>query len=419
MTFRFDRLFPRAVWPLACLLVAGPGCALLWIYMPDADNFRSVSGYLAQSVAARFTSAPSALVAGSDRIELTTLLLRLVRTGCAIGFAALAWLRASGPAWPAVLRSPAALALQLCLAVVGDMGLIYVFNAQLGTLPLRQAMRWLAGAIVLSSAAALLTIVLLRMSDERFIMACTLTAAEAVIMCIVTALVLVALRERRARVALAAAHAELQATQALLGEAVRASERLRLARDLHDMAGHHLTALKLHLDLAKRQAGAAAPPSLATASSLAATLLADVRLLVSSERGGGDIDMRLALQTLCAGIPAPRIALSIGERLGIDSAALAHALFCAVQEAISNAIRHADAASMTISLQRDTNGDLLLAIADDGRGSAGAAEGNGLRGMRERLDQLGGALLAANRAPHGFALDIRLPQTGTSAGAAA
>lgn len=417
MTYRFDRLFPRAVWPLACLLVAGPGCALLWIYTPDADNFRSVGGYLARSVAARFTSAPSALVAGTDRIELSALLLRLLQTGCAIGFAALAWLRASGPAWPAVLRSPAApaaLALQLCLAVIGDMGLIYVFTAQLGTLPLREAMRSLAAAIFLASAVALLTIVAQRMPDARVVMACTLAAAEAVIMCIVTALVLVALRERRARVALAAAHAELQATQALLGEAVRASERLRLARDLHDMAGHHLTALKLHLDLAKRQAGAAAPPSLATASSLAATLLADVRLLVSSERGGCDIDMRLALETLCAGIPAPHIALCIGERLGIDSAALAHALFCAVREAISNAIRHAHAAGMTVALRRDAKGDLLLDIADDGRGSGGAAEGNGLRGMRERLAQLGGSLHAANGSRHGFALAIRLPAAGAA-----
>ncbi|NHZ37132.1 sensor histidine kinase [Massilia rubra] len=415
MTFRFDQLFPRAVWPLACLLVAGPGLVLLWGYTPDAEEFHSVGGYLARNVAARFTSAPSALSAGTDRIELTVLLLRILQTGCAIGFAALAWLRASGTACPAMLRSPAALALQLCLAVVGDMGLIYVFTAQLGTLPLRAAMRWLAAAIVLASGTTLLTIVALRMSDGRFVMACTLAAAEAMIMCIVTALVLVALRERRARVALAAAHAELQATQALLTEAVRASERMRLARDLHDMAGHHLTALKLHLDLASRQAGAAAPPSLATASTLAATLLADVRLLVSSERGGCDIDVRLALQTLCAGIPAPRIALDIGERLGIDSAAVAHAVFCAVQEAISNAIRHAGAAVMTIALRRDANGDLMLDIADDGRGSGGAAEGNGLRGMRERLDQLGGTLLAANGAPHGFALNIRLPQAGAAA----
>ncbi|MDQ1832930.1 sensor histidine kinase [Massilia scottii] len=414
MTSRFDKLFPRAVWPLACLLVTGPGCALLWSYQVDYDGLHSAAGRLASTVASHFTTPPSAISAGTDRKELTALLLRLLRTGCAVGFAALAWLRASGPAWPAVLRSPAALGLQLVLAVVGDMGLIYVFTAQLGTLPLRSALRWLAAATLFASGATLLVIADLPMPDARFIIACMLAGGEALIMAVVTAVVHVALGERRARVALAAAHAQLQATQALLGEAVRASERMRLARDLHDMAGHHLTALKLHLDLAKRQAGDAAPAALATASSLAATLLADVRLLVSSERGGCDIDMRLALETLCAGIPAPRIELCIGERLGIDSAAVAHAVFCAVQEAVSNAIRHAGAAIMTVALRRDAGGDLLLDIADDGRGSGGAAEGNGLRGMRERLAQLGGSLHAANGPRQGYALGIRLPASGAA-----
>lgn len=415
MTSRFDKLFPRAVWPLACLLVAGPGCVLLWSYNPDADALHSAAGRLAAAIAAQFTTPPSSISAGSERAELTTLLLRLLRSACAVGFAALAWARASGAAWPAALRSAPALALQLGLAVVGDMGLIYVFTAQLGTLATRRAtLRWLAAAILLASCSTVLLTAAVQVHDERLVMVCMIAAAEATIMAIVTALVHVALRERRARLALAAAHAELQATQALLTEAVRASERLRLARDLHDMAGHHLTALKLHLDLASRQAGAAAPPSLATASTLAATLLADVRLLVSSERGGGDIDVRLALHTLCAGIPAPRIALDIGERLGIESAALAHAVFCTVQEAISNAIRHAGAAAMTISLRRDAHGALLLEIADDGRGSGGASEGNGLRGMRERLAQLGGSLHAANGARHGFALAIRLPQPGAA-----
>lgn len=415
MTFRIDQLFPRAVWPLACLLVAGPGCVLLWGYPPDFDALHGAGGRLAAAIAAQFTTPPSALSAGTDRAELTVLLLRLLRTGCALAFAALAWLRASGAAWPAALRSPAALALQLGLAVVGDMGLIYVFAAQLGTLaPLRSALRWLAAAMLLASGAALLVIVPLRMQDSQIAMACMVAAAEAAIMAIVTALVHVALRERRARLALAAAHSELQATQALLGEAVRASERLRLARDLHDMAGHHLTALKLHLDLASRQAGAAAPAALATASSLAAALLADVRLLVSTERGASHIDMRLALGTLCAGIPAPRIDLAIDERLDIGSAAVAHAVFCAAQEAISNTIRHAGAGAMTIALRREAHGELALDIADDGRGNRGAAEGNGLRGMRERLAQVGGTLRAGNGPQGGFALSMRMPASGAA-----
>jgi len=412
MTFRFDKLFPRMVWPLACVLVAGPGCALLWAYSPEYDALNSIAGRIAAAVAAQFTTPPSALSAGTDRRELTTLLLQCLRTGCGMGFAALAWLRAgSRPG-----SHPILLALQLVLAVIGDMGLPYVFAAQLGTLPTRRAMlRWLAATVLLATAATLLTMFPLHNADGRIAMGAMIASAEALIMAIVTALVHVALRERRARLALASAHAELQATQALLGEAVRASERLRLSRDLHDTAGHHLTALKLHLDLARRQAGPAAPAALATASELAATLLADVRLLVSAERSGSTIELRLALETLCAGIPAPRIALVLGERLDINSAALAHTIFCAVQEAISNVIRHAGASTMTISLQRDQQGDLLLDIADDGCGKGSQPEGNGLRGMRERAAAIGGTLSTGKASGRGFALSMRMPSTAVAA----
>lgn len=418
MTFRFDKLFPRTVWPLACLLVAGPGCALLWAYSPEYDALNSVAGRIAAAVAAQFTTPPSALSAGTDRRELTTLLLQCLRTGCALGFAALAWLRAGTTpgAGPRPGSHPILLALQLVLAVIGDMGLPYVFAAQLGTLPTRRAMlRWLAATVLLATAATLLTMFPLHNADGRIAMGAMIASAEALIMAIVTALVHVALRERRARLALASAHAELQATQALLGEAVRASERLRLSRDLHDTAGHHLTALKLHLDLARRQAGPAAPAALATASELAATLLADVRLLVSAERSGSTIELRLALETLCAGIPAPRIALVLGERLDINSAALAHTIFCAVQEAISNVIRHAGASSMTISLQRDQQGDLLLDIADDGCGKGSQPEGNGLRGMRERAAAVGGSLITGTASGRGFALSMRMPSAAVPA----
>ncbi len=140
-----------------------------------------------------------------------------------------------------------------------------------------------------------------------------------------------------------------------------------------------------------------------------------MRLLVSAERNGSHIDLRLALETLCAGIPAPRIRLSMDERLDIDSATLAHAVFCAVQEAISNAIRHAGADAMSITLRRAAGGELVLDIADDGCGCRSAAEGNGLRGMRERLAQVGGTLHASNGPQRGFALSMRVPAAGAAA----
>jgi signal transduction histidine kinase len=90
--------------------------------------------------------------------------------------------------------------------------------------------------------------------------------------------------ELRSRRRLAQANAELLATRHLLDEAVRASERLRIARELHDAVGHQLTAINLHLELAVRQAGAEAPLPLGHARELAQRLLAEVRAVVGIER---------------------------------------------------------------------------------------------------------------------------------------
>ncbi|MFL6658489.1 MAG: sensor histidine kinase, partial [Massilia sp.] len=217
--------------------------------------------------------------------------------------------------------------------------------------------------------------------------------------------------EKRGRIALDAANAELRATQLLLVDTVRTSERMRIARDLHDIVGHHLTALNLHLDLALRQQGSAAPPALETARSLSQSLLSQVRTVVGAERDARHIALREALGALCDGIPAPRIALTVEDGLEIESAALAHALFCCVQEAISNVVRHAGASALSIALAREGEG-IALRIADDGRGDGGAPEGNGLRGMRERLAALGGSVRAANVAPRGYALQIDVPWAG-------
>ncbi len=93
--------------------------------------------------------------------------------------------------------------------------------------------------------------------------------------------------EQRRRMQLAAAHAQLQATQQLLAATARATERARVARELHDTIGHHLMALKLHLDLALRRAGPGAPlPSVQAAQALTQDLLATVRHRVRHEQQG-------------------------------------------------------------------------------------------------------------------------------------
>lgn len=224
------------------------------------------------------------------------------------------------------------------------------------------------------------------------------------------------LREHHTRQSLAAAHAQILATQSLLAQTVRGAERLRIARDLHDAIGHHLTALNLHLDLAMRQSHQAqetTSPSLLTARDVSAELLAQVRSVVSGSRQDQGIDLADAIHTLCKGIPGLAIAVRIDPDAARHPAPVAHALFCCIQEAVTNALRHAHARRLTIAL-RAQDGMTVARVADDGRGKHGLVEGNGLRGMRERLADLGGELRYGQQAGGGLALEMRVPQWVTA-----
>ena len=110
---------------------------------------------------------------------------------------------------------------------------------------------------------------------------------------------LVARQQAEAREEQRRLNAELRATRALLGESVRVNERTRISRELHDLLGHHLTALSLNLEVA----GHLTPEGRARehvqqAHTLAKLLLTDVREAVSQLREGGAIDLAAALQPL-------------------------------------------------------------------------------------------------------------------------
>jgi signal transduction histidine kinase len=409
---RFIPHRPTTLWLLACLMLAGPNVLLLATRGPDAEALAAPLGRLAQAIASVWTPAPSALVAGSERRALTAALMfaGALLALAAVGAGTWRMLRRPAPRHPGRL-----VALLGVVAIVCDANLGYVLSAQLGFwFPLRRALAWSAAQALLSGIVQVLLVALpLSDNDFRFGVSALLVGVQCALQFGVTALACAAVRERQARLALAVANAELLATQALLADTVRGSERQRIARDMHDVLGHHLTALKLHLDLAMRQPDVPVSAPLRTAGDVAASLLAEIRVLVSRERSDSPIDLRGALALLCARIPVPRIALDMDPAIAIDSPAAAHAVFCCIQEAVSNAVRHAQAATMTIRLACDA-GDVVIDIADDGRGSAGAPHGNGLRGIAERLAQFGGDLMAGDREPAGFALRLRLPAPGAA-----
>lgn len=201
-------------------------------------------------------------------------------------------------------------------------------------------------------------------------------------------------------------NAHLLATRSLLEESARDHERLRLARELHDVAGHKLTALKLNLTALQREGVQA--HGVDVAAQLATELLDDIRGVVAQLRQYDGLDVRTALTQLVAPLPTPRVHLDIADDARVESVAQAEALLRVVQEALTNVVRHSGAANVWVTLKRDGDG-LRLSVRDDGRGVLPLEEGFGLTGMRERLGQLSGRLDISRAAQGGVALDVLLP----------
>ena len=218
-----------------------------------------------------------------------------------------------------------------------------------------------------------------------------------------------ALRERAAREDLARTNAELRATRSLLEENTRVAERVRIARDLHDTLGHHLTALSLQLDVASRLASGQAASHVEEAHAIAKLLLSDVREVVSQMRDSSRLDLGDAVRALAGGTGALAIHLDMPESLDVDDAAQAHALLRCVQEIVTNAARHAAAHNLWITIERRPDG-IALHARDDGRGAGEVTWGNGLKGMRERFEEHAGRVEVMTRLGHGFEVHGFMPR---------
>jgi signal transduction histidine kinase len=217
-------------------------------------------------------------------------------------------------------------------------------------------------------------------------------------------------RESRARDELARAHAELVATRELLAESARLSERLRIARELHDAMGHHLAGLSLSLEaLAQRDETS---PSLETARRLTRRLLDDVESVVDALAHDRGIDLHRALAALAAEIPRPRIHVEAEERARPEPEQ-AHALLRCCQEIVTNAVKHAGAANLWLTL-RVHDRVLELTARDDGNGASTLSGGQGLLGMRRRLEEMGGALAVESGQGTGLKLRATLPWSGAA-----
>ena len=208
---------------------------------------------------------------------------------------------------------------------------------------------------------------------------------------------------------LRAVNAHLLATRYLLDEAARDQERLRLSRELHDIAGHKLTALKMNLRQLKRQPDLELVPELDQASQLADELLGDIRGVVRQLRAGDGFDLARGLEQLARPFPRPRLELDIAPDLRLERADQAEAILRLVQEALTNAARHGQARRLWVGL-REHEGELELKLEDDGAATLPIKPGNGLTGMRERIESLGGNVSLEPSKRGGLLISASLPR---------
>lgn len=215
-------------------------------------------------------------------------------------------------------------------------------------------------------------------------------------------------REAAARMSLALANAELVATREQLAQSSRTEERLRIARDLHDTLGHHLTALSIQLDVASRRTTEEATQHIREAHAIARLLLSDVRAVVGELRSGGEVDVASLVRPLCRDYGDLKLHLTSTDGMRALPFAQAETILHCAQEGITNALKHANAKNLWIKLEQSDSG-IALHIRDDGHGTHTIDMGHGLIGMRERFTAHGGRVEFASQARDGFTVNAFLP----------
>jgi signal transduction histidine kinase len=196
------------------------------------------------------------------------------------------------------------------------------------------------------------------------------------------------------------------------GQRARSSvdrERLRLARDLHDLLGRSLSVIAIKSQLARRLAPAGeisrAVDEIGDVERIARESLQDVRQAVDGYR---QPSVMAELATGRSALVAAGIAATVDESVGALDPRIDAALAWAIREGVTNVIRHGHAATCEIRLTR-LNGDARLEIVNDGPTASVVVTGNGLRGLRERAADRGGSADAGPLPGGGFRLRVTLP----------
>ena len=207
---------------------------------------------------------------------------------------------------------------------------------------------------------------------------------------------------------IARANRELHATREELARLAVSEERLRIARDLHDLLGHSLSLIALKSELARKlvdREPARAAAELDDIQSVSRTALAEVREAVQGYRR---LALAEALENARSALAAAGIDCELADAEVTLPADVDAVLAWAVREGSTNVIRHSGASHCLIRVDADEDRAALL-IEDDGSAPLSPSRGSGLSGLRERARRVRGELEAGARPEGGFRLRLTVP----------
>lgn len=206
-----------------------------------------------------------------------------------------------------------------------------------------------------------------------------------------------------------------QATDAR-DDRVRMLERERIARDLHDVVAHHVSAIALTAEGARGLVGiddTTVRASLGSIHTTSATALDEMRRMVAILRSDDEAQPSMRLADVAASVIThgpPEVMVTIADEVNEPPAHIVAGVSRIVQEAVTNSRRHArDASAINVDMHR-CEGDLVVSVVDDGRGPTGRSSGGyGLVGIRERVEVLGGSCRVGPGKSGGWFVEARLP----------
>jgi signal transduction histidine kinase len=220
-------------------------------------------------------------------------------------------------------------------------------------------------------------------------------------------------QEIKQRLELEITNAKLKVFKEIDDISIRNSERIDIARELHDSIGHHLAAISTNLQLANALCKDEAKEPIQDAYDTSKVLMNDIRGIVSALKQDKSLDLYEAITKIIKSIKSPKITFDMDKSLVIQNQKIKHVLFRTVQEIITNAMKYSEAESLFISIKYENN-FIILNAKDDGVGCENLKLSNGLSGMTERIEELFGCVEFRTSKNNGFVTNIKIPYGGNN-----